>query len=111
MAILGYAKEIKYHVGKAVETLQQTEGQFDLIFNDIDKHGYPASLPTIAKKLRRGGILIIDNMLWHGRIFNPDDTTPDTLGVHEVTQMLTMDPAWIATLAPVRDGMIIAFKQ
>ena len=50
-------------------------GPFDLIFNDIDKQGYPDSLPVIYEKLRPGGVLIVDNLLWHGRIFDPTTTS------------------------------------
>lgn len=108
--VLGYDEFVHYHVGEAVMTLAETEGPFDLIFNDIDKHGYPASLAEITKKLRVGGILIIDNMLWHGRIFDDADHAEDTEGVREVTRMLTTDPAWISSLVPIRDGLIVATK-
>ncbi len=55
---------VQYHVSEAVEALRKTDGPFDIIFNDIDKQAYPASLPVIKEKLRSGGLLIIDNMLW-----------------------------------------------
>jgi predicted O-methyltransferase YrrM len=108
---LGSADWVKFHVSEAVEALKQTEGPFDIIFNDIDKEAYPASLPVIKEKLRRGGLLIIDNMLWHGYIFNPDDKSPATLGVHEFTKQITSDSDWIVSLAPMRDGMIVAYKK
>ncbi len=111
LAALGYGDLIHYHVGEAVEALRSAKGQFDLIFNDIDKDGYPASLPVIIEKLRKGGVLIIDNMLWHGRIFQPDDDDPSTVGVHEVTRMLANNPAWVVTLLPLRDGLIVAQKR
>jgi predicted O-methyltransferase YrrM len=108
---LGSADWVQFHVSEAVEALKQTEGPFDIIFNDIDKQAYPASLPVIKDKLRSGGLLIIDNMLWHGYIFNPDDKSPATLGVHEFTRQITSDPDWIVSLAPMRDGMIVAYKK
>jgi len=107
---LGYDDIIKYHVGEAVETLRNTDGIFDIMFNDIDKHGYPASIPVIKEKLKVGGVLLIDNMLWHGAIFDEADQKPDTLGVHEVTKMLTTDPDFISTLMPIRDGVITAYR-
>jgi predicted O-methyltransferase YrrM len=94
-----------------VQALRETDGPFDLIFNDIDKHGYPDSLPVIAEKLRPGGALIIDNMLWQGKIFDPSDQSPDTQGVREFTRRITSDPSWIASLMPIRDGLIVAYKQ
>ena len=108
---LGYGNLVKYHNAEAVETLRQTDGSFDIIFNDIDKDAYPASLSVIKEKLRNGGLLIIDNMLWSGRIFDDKDSSPATEGVREFTRRITSDPDWIVTLAPVRDGMIIAYKK
>ena len=93
-----------------VQTLQATAGPFDLIFNDINKEGYAASLPVIAEKLRPGGVLIVDNMLWYGRIFEPGDKTPATENVRKLTELLTRSPDWIVSLAPVRDGVVVALK-
>jgi caffeoyl-CoA O-methyltransferase len=111
LAALGYAEIVTYHVAEAVQALRETEGPFDLIFNDIDKHGYPDSLPVIAEKLRPGGVLIIDNMIWHGAVFDDDDHSPATEGVREFTRRITTDPGWIASLVPVRDGVIVAYKK
>jgi caffeoyl-CoA O-methyltransferase len=108
---LGSADLVQFHVSEAVEALKGIEGPFDIIFNDIDKQAYPASLPVIKEKLRSGGLLIIDNMLWHGRIFDKTDLSPATAGVHEFTRQITSDPDWIVSLAPLRDGMIVAYKK
>jgi caffeoyl-CoA O-methyltransferase len=108
---LGFADIVQYHVAEAVETLRQEAGPFDVIFNDIDKQAYPASLSVIKKKLRSGGLLIIDNMLWYGRIFDNTDISPATEGVREFTRRITTDRDWIVSLAPMRDGMIIAYKK
>src|SRR3954466_11126179 len=64
LAALGYGGIVRFHVSEAVEELRNTDGIFDIIFNDINKEGYPASIPVIIEKLRPGGLLIIDNMLW-----------------------------------------------
>jgi predicted O-methyltransferase YrrM len=111
LAALGFADIVQYQVGEAVQALRNTDGPFDLIFNDIDKRGYPDSLPVIAEKLRPGGVLIVDNMLWHGDIFDERDQSPDTHGVREFTRRITTDPAWIASLVPIRDGLIVAYKK
>ena len=111
LAALGYEGIIHYHVGEAVQILRETAGPFDLIFNDINKEDYANSLPVIAEKLRTGGVLIVDNMLWHGNIFNDKDKTPATEGVRKLTNLLTCSQEWIATLVPVRDGVIVAYKK
>jgi caffeoyl-CoA O-methyltransferase len=108
---LGYGDLVKYHNAEAVETLRQTDGPFDIIFNDIDKQAYPASLAVIKEKLRSGGLLIIDNMLLSGRIFDKKDVSPATEGVREFSRRIIADKDWIVSLAPVRDGMIIAYKK
>jgi len=111
LSVLGYTGMIRYHVAEAVQTLRETPGPFDLIFNDINKEGYAASLPVIAEKLRPGGVLIVDNMLWHGRIFEAGDKTPETASIRQLTELLTRSPDWIVSLAPVRDGVVVAYKK
>ncbi len=108
---LGYEGLIQYHVAEAVETLRQASGPFDLVFNDIEKQDYPKSLPVIKEKLRSGGVLIIDNLLWSGRIFDKNDTSAATRGIRDFTRLIAHDPDWIVSLTPVRDGMIVAYKK
>ncbi len=102
---------VKFHIAEAVDTLRQTEGPFDIIFNDIDKEGYPGSLPVIKEKLRHGGILIIDNMLWHGQTLDPNDHARSTEAIRRFTRDITTDLDWIVSLIPARDGMIVAYKK
>lgn len=108
---LGSADVVKFHNAEAVATLRQTPGPFDIIFNDIDKDGYPDSLPVIKEKLRSGGILIIDNMIWHGQILDPNDHEKTTEAIRRFTHTITTDSDWIVSLTPMRDGMIVAYKK
>ncbi len=108
---LGYRDLIQYHVAEAVGALREAAGPFDLIFCDIDKHGYPAALPVIKEKLRPAGLMITDNILWHARIFDKRDNSEDTAGVREFTRQVVTDPDWIASVNPVRDGVIVAYKK
>lgn len=108
---MGYGGIVRYTVGEAVEALRNTAGPFDLIFNDIDKQAYPESLQVIEEKLAPGGVLIIDNMLWSGRIFDESDESPATAGIREFTRRITTDSQWIASLVPIRDGLIVAMKE
>jgi predicted O-methyltransferase YrrM len=110
LARLGLDSVVTFHDAEAVHALKEQPGPFDLIFNDIDKQGYPDSLPVIASKLRKGGVLLIDNMIWHGQVFDPIDSSADTAGVREFTRRICADPNWIVSLIPLRDGMIVATK-
>jgi predicted O-methyltransferase YrrM len=110
LEVLGYSDMMEYRVAEAIETLQHTPGQFDLIFNDIDKECYPESLPLIREKLRPGGVLIVDNLIWHGQVLDPMDKETTTEGVRELTRILTTDPGWISSVIPIRDGMLLAYR-
>ena len=111
LTALGLVDLVQFHVGEAIQELRNTPGPFDVIFNDIDKQDYPLSLPVIRDHLRSGGLMITDNMLWHGAVIDPDDHEPTTEGVHELTRLVTTDPAWLSTLVPIRDGMLVAQKR
>ena len=108
---LGFDDMIRYTVGEAVDSLRKAKGPIDLIFNDIDKVGYPDSLPVIESKLKPGGMLIADNALLRGRIFDIEDQSANTEGVREFTKRLRDDPGWITTVVPIRDGLIVAVKN
>ncbi len=111
LANLGYSSVVQYHTGEAVSVLYDSPDQYDLIFNDIDKEAYPASLPVIYEKLRHGGVLVVDNLLWYGRIFDPADKSEATNGVRLFTQQIVNDSAWISSILPIRDGVLLAYKK
>jgi caffeoyl-CoA O-methyltransferase len=111
LSALGFDGVVEYRVSEAVTALRETPGPFDLIFNDIDKEAYPQSLAIINEKLRPGGVLIVDNLLWHGQIFNQNDKAADTEAIREFTRMITTSPDWIASLVPIRDGLMVAMKR
>jgi predicted O-methyltransferase YrrM len=108
---LGYNHIVRYHLGESVQTLKESKGAFDIVSNDIDKEGYPESLDVIAAKVRSGGVLIVDNLLWHGRIFDSEDQSAATKGVRELTNRIARDPNWIASLLPMRDGLMMALRR
>lgn len=111
LAALNLGDVVQYTVGEAVEALQKADGEFDLIFNDIDKRGYPTALPVIESKLRRGGLLVVDNLLWSGRIFDRKDRSTDTEGVRKLTRLVMKSPQWTASIVPIRDGVLVARKN
>jgi predicted O-methyltransferase YrrM len=110
LAALGLDDVVNYHVAEAVATLKDTAGPFDLIFNDITKKDYPSALPVIDAKLKRGGVLLVDNMLWSRRVLDDVDQTPDAQGVRELTRLLRQPP-WITSIVPIRDGILVALKS
>ena len=101
---------VTFHMGEAVATLKEQAGPFDIVFNDIDKEGYPASLGVIVDRVRAGGLLITDNLLWSGRILDGADKTAATEGVRELTRLVYADKRWIPAIVPLRDGMLVAVR-
>jgi len=98
-------------VGNAHELLQKTPGKFDLIFNDVDKDQYPASLRVAVPKLRRGGLFISDNTLWSGKAARP--AAPDdarTQGIQEFNRLVYASKELYPVLIPLRDGVAVCRK-
>ena len=111
IASLGLSDFVTFRVGEAVAALREADGPFDLVFNDIDKDGYVASLPVIKSRLRSGGVLIVDNLLWSGRVFDESDMSSSTEGIREFTMRVTTDSEWVASIVPIRDGLLLAQLQ
>ena len=111
LSALGYGEVVKYTVGEAVQALRDQAGSFDLIFNDIDKHAYPESLEVISERLKPGGVLMVDNMLMSGRIFESSNKSAGVEGVKVMTNRIAQSPNWISAIVPIRDGVLLATKQ
>ncbi len=105
----GVAPRIQVHVGDALTALASTSGSFDLIFNDVDKEGYPAVLDAVPERIKTGGLFITDNTLWSGRVLDPQDAT--TRAVCLFNQRLFASPQFFATQLPIRDGVSVAIRQ
>lgn len=104
----GIYDKISIHVGDALRSLRETPGDFDVIFNDIEKEGYPAVLEEAPQRLRRGGLLITDNALWSGRVLSPEDAA--ARAVAEFNRRLFQSPEFLTSLVPIRDGVAVAVK-
>ncbi len=104
----GVASAIHVHAGDALTILSQTAGEFDFIFNDVDKEGYPAVLEAVPSRLKRGGIFATDNTLWHERVLNPHEASD--LAVIEFNRKLYESTQFFTTLMPIRDGVAVALR-
>ncbi len=95
--------------GDAIEALENRDEEFDLIMNDIDKEYYPKSLKVILSRLRKGGILITDNLIWNARVVEAEPDT-QTRSIMEYTKMIYDSPDLWTTIIPLRDGVGISYK-
>ena len=105
----GVRDRIQVLTGNALDLLDQTEGEFDLIFNDVSKRDYPEVFRKAVPRLRRGGLFITDNVLWSGRVTqpNPDE---NTRGILEFNRLIYSSTELFPTLLPLRDGLAVCHK-
>ncbi len=106
----GVKDRVTILVGPAEEILEDLDGPFDLIFVDVNKEGYPAVLEPCVRKLRVGGLLVTDNVLWHGAVADPKDRSKDTAAIRTYNERLAKDPRMFAAILPLRDGVSVALK-
>jgi predicted O-methyltransferase YrrM len=102
---------INYHVSDAFAAFDETEGDFDIVYCDIDKHGYPEAWQRGRERVRVGGLYVCDNMLWSGRVAGPPDEMDEwTAAIHLTNEAIYGDPDFRATIVPTRDGVIVAVR-
>ena len=107
----GVLDRVHYHQEEAKEALRRVGGVWDIVYNDIDKEGYPETVDLAYRHLRPGGLFITDNVLWSGRILEgEDDGKPATRGVREFTRMLFAHPGFLTSINPTRDGVAVAIR-
>lgn len=109
----GLGLQIDYRLGNARELLPAIPGPFDLIFIDADKYYYSAYYDLVIDKLRPGGILLADNVLWSGKILVEEGQKidKDTQALLEFNRKLVEDPRVEVVLLPIRDGLFMARKR
>jgi predicted O-methyltransferase YrrM len=105
----GVGGRVQFLLGDALEALDRLPGDFDIIFNDVDKTQYPAAFHKAIPRVRTGGFFMSDNMLWGGRVA-ADAAHPTTRGVLELTRLLFEAPNLYTILLPVRDGVSVSLK-
>jgi len=98
--------------GKASDVLPRlTDGGYDLVFCDADKHEYPAYLTAALRLLRPGGVVAFDNALWGGRVADRGQTDPETAAIREAAELVQQDERLVPLLLPIGDGLLAAVKR
>lgn len=110
LARTGVADRVTILVGLAREVLDDLEGPFDLIFVDVNKDGYPDVLEPCIRRLRVGGLLVTDNVLWRGDVADPKDRSKETAAIRTYNERLAKDGRMLASILPLRDGVSVALK-
>ncbi len=104
-----YGHKIEIKLGPAKETLKNLQGPFDLCFIDADKQGYGAYYDACIDLVRRGGLIVLDNMLQSGRVLNTAD--PASRIIAALNDRIQRDERVENVLLPIRDGIMLAYRR
>lgn len=108
---MGLAGRVSFNACDALDALASMDGPFDLIFNDVDKADYPAVFDQAIPRLRIGGLLVTDNVLWSGRVADTAVNDADTRGVREYNRRMFSTPDVRSAIVPLRDGVGITWRE
>lgn len=107
-----WGKQIHQHCGDAIEIIPTLEGQYDLVFLDADKKNYLNYLELLLPKIKKGGLLLSDNVLWSGKVLEETQKNDrDTAILKEYNQKLAKHPLLETVLLPLRDGLTLSRKN
>lgn len=105
----GFRDQIKQHVGNALEIIPTLDKKFDLVFIDADKSNYCNYFNLVIGKMKKGGIILSDNVLWSGKVVEKlEKKDIDTKALLEYNRLLNTDPRVETILLPIRDGLSIS---
>src|SRR5208283_1006479 len=105
----GVSKRITIRVGDALEFLSEEKGQYDIIFCDVDKTDYPRAFRLALPRLKSGGLLIADNILWSGKLRQPNPDA-ETKAILEFNKLMYDSKELFTTILPIRDGVSVCVK-
>ncbi len=109
----GLEDRIELRLGPAVDTLAAIPagGQFDLAFIDADKTSYEAYAELLHPRLRKGGVLLVDNVLWGGSVIDPERQDDDTQAIRAFNTARVSDERWDRVMLPISDGLTLLRKR
>lgn len=107
----GVADRVDFKIGDALELLSEEKQPYDIIFNDVDKEDYPRVFRLAGPRLKKGGLFVTDNVLWSGRVAEPNPTEATTKAIVEFNRLLYASPDLFTTILPIRDGVAVAVKK
>jgi caffeoyl-CoA O-methyltransferase len=106
----GLSESITQLTGKAQEIIPELNGMFDLVFIDGDKREYCEYFRLIKEKVRKGGFILADNVLWGGKALENDTKDPQSRGIIGFNEMISTEPGIENLFLPFRDGLMIIRK-
>ena len=111
MARSGLERRIVFHIGDACEIIPRLEGMFDLVFIDADKRQYSRYYRLVFDKVRPGGLIVADDVLWDGKVLETDSRDAQTKGILEFNDLVQKDERVENILLPLRHGLMLIRKK
>ena len=106
-----YADSIQIMTGNAITIIPDLKEMFDLVFIDADKENYSNYFDLVIDKVKPGGFIIADNVLWSGNVLKPEkEMDEETLAIHHYNKKIMNDSRVENVLFPIRDGLMVARK-
>lgn len=107
-----HAAKIELKTGNATKIIPALSETFDIVFIDADKRNYALYFDLVINKVRKGGMIIADNVLWSGKVVTPEhEMDIDTKAIHDFNKKVTEDIRVTTLLLPVRDGLMLMLKK
>lgn len=107
----GYEKQIEVMIGKASDIIPYLEYEFDLVFIDADKINYSVYFDLVFDKVKHGGYILADNVLYHGEVIDISKASKNAKAMHEYNEKISKDTRLENVLLPIRDGIMISKKK
>lgn len=109
----GLWERVSYRVGDALAVFAQEPGEFDVVYCDVDKLGYPDCWRAARERIRVGGLWLCDNVLWSGHVATatePDGLAGSTAAIREHNALVAEDDRYVGSIVPIRDGVMTALR-
>lgn len=107
----GIEDQVDVRFGNALDRIKELDGPFDLVFIDADKGQYVSYYEAVLSKLSSRGVILVDNVLWYGKILDPQIMDKETVALREFNETIQEDDRVEQVLLPIRDGLMMIRKK
>jgi len=104
------AEKVRLIIGDAKQVVPELDEQFDLVFIDADKASYPLYYSLVFEKVKPGGFILADNVLWAGKVADPNQNDFETNAIRQFNDLIAQDERVEQVMLPLRDGLLLIRK-
>lgn len=108
--LCGVSNKCELLITDALHFLKNNQDNWDMVFLDADKENYPEYFLLLQSRIKKGGLLIADNVFWNGKVLNPNPVDKETRGILQFLQLIAQNQEFSKVVLPIRDGLLLAEK-